>query len=70
MTIQLDDLPEVYEQSIKNYHMLMSRRVKAILVVASLYDACIINQEMRLEDRIAALYRGQEHVRPPALTWA
>ncbi len=70
MTIQLDDLPEVYEQSIKNYHMLMSRRVKAILVVASLYDACIINQERRLEDRIAALYREHEHVRPPALTWA
>ncbi len=70
MTIQLDDLPEIYEQSIKNYHMLMSRRVKEILVVASLYDACIINQETRLEDRVTALYRDREHLRPPALTWA
>ncbi len=65
MTIQLDDLPEIYEQSIKNYHMLMSRRVKDILVVASLYDACIINQEQRLEERIATLY----HHRPPRVTW-
>ncbi|MGD8268195.1 MAG: hypothetical protein PVF55_08500, partial [Desulfobacterales bacterium] len=70
MTIQLDDLPEVYAQSIKNYHMLMSRRVKAILFVAGLYDACIVNQETRLEDRIAALYREREDVRPPALSWA
>ena len=53
MTIQLDDLPEIYEQSIKNYHMLMSRRVKDILVVTSLYDACIINQDQRLEADIA-----------------
>jgi hypothetical protein len=70
VTIQLDDLPEVYEQSIKNYHMLMSRRVKDILVVASLFDACIINQNTRLEDRIASLYQEREHVKPPRVTWA
>ncbi len=69
MTIQLDDLPEIYEQSIKNYHMLMSRRVKDILVVASLYDACIINQDRRLEERIAALGRDGAHHRPPRVTW-
>ncbi len=69
MTIQLDDLPEIYEQSIKNYHMLMSRRVKDILVVTSLYDACIINQEQRLEERIATLYRQGDYHRPPRVTW-
>ncbi|MDJ0808687.1 MAG: PEP/pyruvate-binding domain-containing protein [Desulfobacterales bacterium] len=70
MTIQLDDLPEVYEQSIKNYHMLMSRRVKDILIVASLFDACIINQEIRFEERIEAFYRDREYNRPPTVTWA
>ena len=69
MTIQLDDLPEIYEQSIKNYHMLMSRRVKDILVVASLYDACIINQDRRLEERIATLDRDGSHYRAPRITW-
>lgn len=70
MTIQLDDLPEVYEQSIKNYHQLMSRRVKDILFVASLFDACVINQDIRLEDRIEGLYRSRDHVSTPAVTWA
>ena len=70
MTTRLDDLPEVYEQSIKNYHMLMSRQVKDILVIASLYDACIINQEMRLEERIAVLFGDHAFHRPPAVTWA
>ncbi len=69
VTIQMDDLPEVYEQSIKNYHMLMSRRVTDILVVASLYDACIINQDIRLEERMATLYRDREYRRPPVVTW-
>ncbi|MBL0715171.1 MAG: hypothetical protein JJV98_15895, partial [Desulfosarcina sp.] len=69
MTIQLDELLEVYEQSIKNFHMLMSRRVKDILIVTSLFDACIINQEARLEDRLEAVYRAREHGRPPAVTW-
>ncbi len=70
MTIQLDDLPEVYEQSIKNYHMLMSRRVKDILIVASLFDACIINQDIKLEERIEVFYRDREYNRPPTVTWA
>jgi CheY-like chemotaxis protein len=69
VTNAIDPLGESYRQGLKNYHLLMARRVKDILLVAGLYDACIINAELRLEDRIGRIYAARRLSRPPRVTW-
>jgi CheY-like chemotaxis protein len=44
--------------------------VREILLVSSLYDACIINEDCRLVDRIAHAYEGLQLTQPPTVTWA
>jgi DNA-binding NarL/FixJ family response regulator len=61
---------DAYERNVNNYHLLMSRRVKDILLISNLYDACIINEDCRLAERIAREYRGLNLSRPPRVTWA
>jgi hypothetical protein len=54
----MEKLLAAYERNVNNYHLLMSRRVKDILLISNLYDACIINEECRLSERIVSEYRG------------
>lgn len=61
---------EAYERNVSNYHLLMSRRVKNILLISNLYDACIINEDCRLSERIVREYRGLNLSRPPRVTWS
>jgi len=61
---------DAYERNVNNYHLLMSRRVKDVLLISNLYDACIINEDCRLADRIVREYRGLNLSRPPRVTWA
>jgi CheY-like chemotaxis protein len=61
---------DAYERNVNNYHLLMSRRVKDILLISNLYDACIINEECRLAERIVREYTGLNLSRPPRVTWA
>ncbi len=70
MTEPIEQLIEAYERNVNNYHLLMSRRVKDILLISNLYDACIINEDCRLADRIVREYRGLNLSRPPRVTWA
>jgi CheY-like chemotaxis protein len=70
LTETMDQLLEAYERNVNNYHLLMSRRVKDILLISNLYDACIINEECRLSERIVREYAGLNLSRPPRVTWA
>lgn len=54
----------------RNYQSFMARRVREILLVSSLYDACIINEDCRLADRIAHEYQDLNLTHPPMVTWA
>ena len=61
---------DAYERNVNNYHLLMSRRIKDVLLISNLYDACIINEDCRLAERIVREYRGLNLSRPPRVTWA
>lgn len=47
----------------------MSKKVREILLVSTLYDACIMEEDCRLAERIINEYRGLNLSHPPRLTW-
>ena len=53
----------------KIFHELMQSKVRDILLVSTLYDACIIDEDGRLAERIIYEYRGLNLSQPPRLTW-
>jgi Pyruvate phosphate dikinase, AMP/ATP-binding domain len=57
------------ESSFKLFHELMTRKVREILLVSSLYDACIMEEDGRLSERIIHEYRGLNLSQPPRITW-
>ena len=58
-----------FDLSFKVFHELMARKVKAVLLVSSPYDAYIMEEEGRLAQRIIEEYRGLNLSRPPQLSW-
>lgn len=58
-----------FDRSFKIFHELMHHRVKEILLVSTLYDACIIEEDCRLSERIVHEYRGLNLSQPPRVTW-
>lgn len=60
-----DDL----DSSFKIFHELMAKKVREILLVSSLYDACIMEEDGRLSERIIHEYRGLNLSQPPRITW-
>ena len=70
MSEPIERLMDAYERNVNNYHLLMSRRIKDVLLISNLYDACIINEDCRLAERIVREYRGLNLSRPPRVTWA
>ena len=50
------------------YHELMSHKVQEVLLVASLYDAYILEEDGSLASKIINEYRGLNLSRPPRLT--
>ncbi len=52
------------------FHELMGHKVKEILLVSSLYDAWIMEEDCRLSERIIHEYRGLNLSQPPRLTRA
>ena len=47
----------------------MAKKVSEILLVSSLYDACIMEEDGRLSERIIHEYRGLNLSKPPRITW-
>lgn len=60
---------EAFDSRFKVFHELMPHKVTEILLVSSLYDACIMEEDGRLSEKIANEYRGLNLSRPPRLTW-
>lgn len=58
-----------YEHRIRSFYELMSRKVTDILLVSSLYDYCIMEEDGRLTERIIHEYRGLNLSKPPRITW-
>lgn len=52
------------------FHDLMQKKVREILLVSTLYDACIMEEDGRLAERIINEYRGLSLTHPPRLNWA
>ncbi len=59
-----------FDSRVKIFHELMTRKVRDILLVSSLYDACIMEEDGRLSERIINEYRGLNLSQPPRITWA
>lgn len=60
---------EEFDSRFKVFYELMSNKIKEILLVSSLYDACIMEEDGRLSEKIVNEYRGLNLSRPPRLTW-
>jgi CheY-like chemotaxis protein len=60
---------EDLDSSFKIYHELMIKKVKEILLVSSLYDFCIMEEDGRLSERIIHEYWGLNLSQPPRITW-
>lgn len=70
MTLNIRHFAEEHDPRFQVFHELMARKVKDILLVSSLYDACIMEEDCNLAERIINEYRGLNLSKPPRLTWA
>lgn len=62
-------LADDFDPSFKIYYDLMKRKVSEILLVSSLYDAFIMEEDEPLTERIIHEYRGLNLSRPPRITY-
>ena len=69
MKINIDHFTDDFDSRFKFFYELMSRKVNEVLLVSSLYDACIMEEDCRLAERIINEYRGLNLSKPPRLTW-
>ncbi|WP_300672674.1 PEP/pyruvate-binding domain-containing protein [Desulfoluna sp.] len=60
---------EDFDSRFKIFYELMPNKIREILLVSSLYDACIMEEDGRLSEKIVTEYRGLNLSRPPRLTW-
>ncbi len=58
-----------FDTHFKVFHELMANKVLEILLVASAYDAYILEEDGSLASKIINEYRGLNLSRPPRLTW-
>jgi CheY-like chemotaxis protein len=63
-----DDFADEFDPRFNIFHELMARKVKEILLVSTLYDAWIMEEDCRLSERIMHEYRGLNLSHPPRLT--
>jgi CheY-like chemotaxis protein len=69
MKYKISDITDATRINFKLFHELMAQKVKAILLVSSLYDACIMEEDGRLSERITNEYRGLNLSQPPRIYW-
>ena len=69
MVIETDPVADNLDFSFKVFHELMTKKVREILLVSSLYDFCIMEEDGRLSERIIHEYRGLNLSQPPRITW-
>jgi CheY-like chemotaxis protein len=69
MDLEIDPFSSDFDSQFKLFHELMAYKVHHILLVSTLYDAWIMEEDCRLSERIINEYRGLNLSRPPQLTW-
>ena len=69
MALKIDHFADDFDSSFKIFHELMAKKVRKILLVSSLYDACIMEEDGRLSERIIHEYRGLNLSQPPRISW-
>ena len=70
LTLPVSFQNEDFDTHFKVYHELMSNKVSEILLVASPYDAYILEEDGSLASKIINEYRGLNLSRPPRITQA
>ena len=60
MTLNNHQVSEEFDPNFKIFHELMKNKIREILLVSSLYEACIMEEDCRLSERIINEYRGVE----------
>ncbi len=58
-----------FDPRFKIFHELMPKKIGEILLVSTLYDACIMEEDGRLAERLIHEYQGLSLSEPPRLTW-
>ena len=69
MTLAIDNLLREYDPRFKIFHELMARKIREVLLVSTPYDAWIMEEDVRLSERLIHEYRGLNLSNPPRLTW-
>lgn len=70
MVLGIRQTKDEFDPRFKIFHELMRKKIHDILLVSTLYDACILEEDGRLAERIFHEYRGLSLSQPPRLTWA
>jgi len=65
----IDTLLRDYDPRFKIFHELMAKKIREVLLVSTPYDAWIMEEDVRLSERIINEYRGLNLSNPPRLTW-
>ena len=68
MDYSSSNLPREFYTHFKVFHELMANKVKEILLVASPYDAFILEEDGSLASRIINEYSGLNLSQPPRVT--
>lgn len=66
--IPLEEMQEVYDIQHRTVHQLMPFKVREILLVSSLYDAFIIEEEGLISEMVIGEYRDLQLSSPPRVT--
>jgi hypothetical protein len=69
MALVVDHFLKDFDPRFKIFHELMANKVREVLLVSTPYDAWIMEEDVRLSERIIHEYRGLNLSNPPRLTW-
>ncbi|MCG6908935.1 MAG: hypothetical protein LJE94_02285 [Deltaproteobacteria bacterium] len=69
MALDIGTFIKDFDARFKLFHELMANKVRDVLLVSTPYDAWIMEEDVRLSERIIHEYRGLNLSNPPRLTW-
>jgi len=68
VALDIGTLINDFDARFKLFHELMAKKVRDVLLVSTPYDAWIMEEDVRLSERIIHEYRGLNLSNPPRLT--
>src|SRR5210317_1321450 len=69
MSLEIESFAEDFDPRFKIFHELMAKKIREVLLVSTPYDAWIMEEDVRLSERIIHEYRGLNLSNPPRFTW-